>query len=341
MYPVDTRVYRDAGGSSAGVAELPFGIELIQFLADHRHGVLTRFFQLFTFIGEIEGYVLVLALVYVLYDKRLAFRLAVLTLLAMSFNHLLKTLIGNPRPFVAEGSYAEKWAVSPAKAADLATEFSTPSGHAMAGSAFYAYVYASVGSRGVRLACVALLLLTGLSRPYLGVHYLEDVLLGWALGLAMALVAVRYSARMQQLWNRRSHGQQVAATVAASIVLWLATRASSAGYAEGQPTAFVSYLGLLTGIVVAHPLELKRLDFDPRSATVLRKLLRYALSVAMVMGTLGLLDAAFSALSADGSVWGDLLRYLRYALAGIVAMFLGPLLFVRLGLAETAPKGRG
>ena len=61
----------------------------------------------------------------------------------------------------------------------------------------------------------------------------------------------------------------------------------------------------------------------------------------MVMGTLGLLNAAFSALSADESVWGDLLRYLRYALAGIVAMFLGPLLFVRLGLAETAPKGRG
>jgi membrane-associated phospholipid phosphatase len=314
-------------------------MDWIRFLADHRHGLLTPIFQLFTFLGEIEGYVLLIALVYVAYDKRLAFRLSVLTLVAMSLNHFLKTLIANPRPFVSEGSYAEKWAVSPEKGADLATEYSTPSGHGMAGGAFYVYLYGSVRRRSVRVAAVLLLLATGLSRPYLGVHYLEDVLLGWLLGGALALASLRYAPRIGSLWNRRSHAQQVTIAVGASCSLWLFTRVLAGWSAEGEPTAFVSYLGFLTGIVVAYPLEEKHVRFDPTSSGAALKMLRYLVSVALVLGTLLALDALFAAIRDDASPLGDLLRYVRYASTGLVAMFVAPLLFVRLGLGERSPPG--
>jgi membrane-associated phospholipid phosphatase len=187
------------------MGELPFSLELIRFLADNRIEPLTRFFQFFTFLGEVEGYVLLITLIYVAFDKQLAFRLAVLTLVTMSLNHLLKTLIMNPRPFIADGTYSQRWAVSADRAAELATEYSTPSGHAMAGAAFYSYLFAMVKKREVRIGCVLLILLIGLSRPYLGVHYLEDVLFGWVLGVSLALVAVRYSAGIARGWARFSH----------------------------------------------------------------------------------------------------------------------------------------
>jgi hypothetical protein len=60
----------------------------------------------------------------------------------------------------------------------------------------------------------------------------------------------------------------------------------------------------------------------------------------MVAGTLMLLDAAFAALSADTSLFGTWLRYVRYATAAIVGLFLGPLLFVRLRLGEAIAEGR-
>jgi membrane-associated phospholipid phosphatase len=315
------------------VAELPFSLDLIRQLAENRGDWLTRVFLFFTYLGDVEGYVLLISVIYVTYDKGLAFRLSVLTLVTMSINHLLKTVIMNPRPFISEGTYAQKWAVSPARAAELATEYSTPSGHAMGGASFYAYLYASVKRRSVRIACVALLLLTGLSRPYLGVHYLEDVLGGWVLGIAIVLFSIRYADRIGSLWSRLSYRGQIGSVVAASVLLWLATRALSGWDTAGLPLAFLGYAGFLTGIVIAFPLEAQKVGFDPRSASAPRKILRCALSVGLILGTLILLDGAFAAISADTSVWGHLLRYLRYAAAGIAGVFLGPLLFVKLGLA--------
>lgn len=318
------------------MTELPFSIDLIQFLAENRTDFLTNVSLAFTFLGEIEGYVLLISVIYVTYDKSLALRLSVLTLLTMSLNHILKTLIMNPRPFISEGNFSERWAVSTAKAQELATEYSTPSGHAMAGSSFYSYLYSKAKSKYVQIALVMLILLTGLSRPYLGVHYLEDVLIGWVLGISIALVAVKYADRVSTLWGGFSHGRQVTIVASSSLILWLATRALSAGATTGQPYTFLSYTGFLTGIVVAYPLEMRRINFDPRSSTVFRKVLRSALSVGLVIGTLFLLDEGFGMVSDDSSLLGGLLRFVRYATAGIVGVFISPLVFVKLGLAEEA-----
>jgi hypothetical protein len=164
----------------------------------------------------------------------------------------------------------------------------------------------------------------------------EDVLLGWALGIALAVVALRRADALARWWNALAHARQVALVAAASAALWLFTRALGGASEAPQPSAFVSYAGFLTGIVIAHRLELRTVDFDPRSASWASKLVRYALSVALVAGTLFVLDAAFAALAADATPLGDLLRYLRYAAAGVVGIWLGPLLFLRLGLASAS-----
>jgi membrane-associated phospholipid phosphatase len=207
----------------------------------------------------------------------------------------------------------------------------------MAGSAFYAFLFASVKNREVRAACILLILLTGLSRPYLGVHYLEDVLVGWVLGAAIALLSIRYARGIAHLWSRFSHPQQIAIVAASSLVLWITTCLLSDSDVGDQRLAFVGYTGLLMGVVVAFPLEEKTTDFDPRSSAVWRRILRYILCVGLVVGTLMVLDAAFAALSTDYSALGYLLRYVRYALAGIAGILLGPALFVRLGWAERLP----
>jgi uncharacterized membrane protein (DUF485 family) len=255
-------------------------------------------------------------------------------------NSFLKLVIKNPRPFVREGIYLTKWAVSARDSAALAGEYSTPSGHAMSAAAFYSYLFQCTRNRYFRVLAVAAILLIGFSRPYLGVHFGEDVLLGWALGIGCSVVAVKYLDVFCARWNKLSPAVQVGIAVAASLALWLLALALNGGRTAGEPIAFLGDAGFLTGIVIARPLELRFVNFDPGSSHVAAKILRLLLTCVLVVFTLIFLNLAFRHFSAQlpwpRFAWiGLVLQYLRFTAAGVVNFFLAPLLFTRMGLAKS------
>jgi membrane-associated phospholipid phosphatase len=318
---------------------LPFNMALMEFLADHRDPILTKFFLFMTFLGEVNGYILIVTLVYVMFDKSLGVRLAVVLLLTMTLNHVLKIIVKNPRPFIREGTYLQKWAVPADYAKELATEYSTPSGHAMAAGAFYGYLYACVRNWYVRAIAIFALIFVGLSRPYLGVHYLEDILIGWPIGLLVAWIAVKYGDRFAAAWNKRSYGGRIAAMVVASALLWLITIAINDWQIDGEPRAFLAYAGFLTGIVIGGPLEASLVNFDPRSSNIAAKIARYVLSVGLVILTLELLGKVNASMADNFSFTGYVLQYLRYTAGGVVSIFVAPLIFTTMGLAKKLERG--
>jgi membrane-associated phospholipid phosphatase len=318
--------------------ELRFNMAAMNWLADHRAPWLTPLMQSATMLGEVQGYILISTLIYVMFDKRLAVRLALLVTLTMCLNHVVKILVRNPRPFVREGDYLHKWAVPPDDTQDLAREYSTPSGHAMGGASFYTYLFGSVKNRGVRIAAVLAVLLIGMSRPYLGVHYVEDILLGWAVGFGVGLFALRYGERISQTWMQLSHSRQIVVVVVASLALWAFTVAMNGGEINSEPRAFLGYAGTITGIVIAQPLELRFVDFDPRSSPLPVRILRYVVAIALSLLVLESLGRLFAAIAANYSIAGYLLQYVRYIAVSIVSLFVAPWIFVRCGLARVIAK---
>jgi undecaprenyl-diphosphatase len=103
---------------------------------------------------------------------------------AQLLNNVLKDWFHRTRPAPVD-------ALIPAQA------FSFPSGHAMVAAAFYLFVgylaWRLLAGRA-RIICVALLVLVafliGLSRLYLGVHYLTDVIAGYVAGIAWTQAVV-------------------------------------------------------------------------------------------------------------------------------------------------------
>ena len=312
---------------------LHFNLQLVQFFADHRTVFLTHLFLIASFFSSVPFYAFLTTFLFVAWDKRQAIRLSILILVTMMFNDVLKILIKNPRPFVEQGTYRQKWAVGAADAKSLAAEYSTPSGHAMGSSAFYSYLFALVNNRFLRIVLVSAIVLIGVSRPYLGVHYVEDVLLGWTIGLAVALLAIRYTAKLASLWAQRSYPIQIAIAVAASLLVWLLAVALN-GRIDSQARELTAYCGLFTGIVVAFPLELRCVNFDPRSSGPTAKILRIAVSGVIMAIVLFGLKIAFARISASESVLGCTLEYLRYVAAEVAAIFAAPAIFCKIKLAE-------
>lgn len=92
--------------------------------------------------------------------------------------------------------------------------FSFPSGHAFAATVFYGMMVVLVWRltdwRWARALAVALgpaiILAVGLSRVYLNVHYLSDVLAGWAIGLAWLLASLLLSDSIERRVGHSGRG---------------------------------------------------------------------------------------------------------------------------------------
>jgi membrane-associated phospholipid phosphatase len=123
-------------------------------------------------------------------EKREAGAWLLVGLATWSLMELTKAAVGRPRPIL----WPRLVEVS---------GFSFPSGHALAGMSLYPLLgWIALRSRpGWQWAGFAGGVLVGLfigvGRLYLGVHWPSDVVVGWALGLALSVCAVA--------WLRRSH----------------------------------------------------------------------------------------------------------------------------------------
>jgi len=99
------------------------------------------------FWGGVDGYILLVMLFYVIWNKRLAIRLCGRGACGLVAERSIQDAPPQSAPFRAQGTWQKKWAVPESSARDLATQFSTPSGHATAAASFYAYLYGVVRNR--------------------------------------------------------------------------------------------------------------------------------------------------------------------------------------------------
>lgn len=78
---------------------------------------------------------------------------------------------------------------------------SFPSGHVGASTAFFGVLL--IARRRIGLACLPIPILIGLSRMYLGAHYLSDVVCAAVLGIVCAIVVVQFVSPKLPTANRK------------------------------------------------------------------------------------------------------------------------------------------
>lgn len=165
-----------------------FDQSVYQFVHQWSSPTMTILFKMITEFGNIFAFLgITLAVVILLKRKRyIALILGNLGLVVI-LNQLLKVLFVRPRPLHL--------------ALIKETGYSFPSGHAMASVAFYGFLiyilWKTNVERSVKIIVTGLLsilvLLIGISRIYLGVHYASDILAGFSLSVIYLIFATKFS----------------------------------------------------------------------------------------------------------------------------------------------------
>ncbi|NOT93852.1 phosphatase PAP2 family protein [Ferruginibacter sp.] len=226
------------------------------------------------------------------------------------------------------------WLITPENAKELISEFSTPSGYAMSSIAFYGFLFAFIKNKSITTLLLICIALVGISRPYLAVHYIEDILLGWAIGLILIFIILKKLNTIIQIWNKIDCKTQSVALVFISCLTWLLTFAINGMEVSKQPLPFVGYLGFLFGVNIGYSLEIKNINFNPDSKLRLHKALRYFFTVLLVGIPVILLDELFENSWSNPTFTQHFLQYIGYAVTGFIGFYVAPYLMTKIRLIE-------
>ena len=291
---------------------------------------------IFTFLGDEQFYLLLVPLVYWCLNKELGADLGVLLVLSSFTNTALKSFFKHSRPF---------WE-APALQLGDASSFSTPSGHAQTSAALFGYLaWFLVDKRRGRLwaALLGLLMvLVALSRVYLGVHFLGDIIWGLAIGLSLAALYAWLKPKLLPQLKQFPLGIHVLlAFVAAAFIfvvvsLLLAVPFGTAQmFGELYTDAYRSALedaatiaGLAFGLWVGLALEMRAVRFAV-TGPWWQRTLRYVIGV---VGLFVIWMGLRMVFPQEPNTLGIALRMVRYALAMMWAIVGWPWLFVRIKL---------
>jgi membrane-associated phospholipid phosphatase len=297
--------------------------------------VLTGFMQFMSFIGSSGFYLPVLVVVFWCLNPRAGARAAVVLALSGALNTMLKLLWHAPRPY---------WTDPSVKGHESRASFGMPSGHAQGSAVAWGLLGIHFRRRIVWVIVLAVVLLVGVSRVYLGVHSIGQVLAGWAIGAGLLGLTVLLEPFVVPWWARRSLAVQVALSLAIAAAVLIPTamavdnlhawhmpgtweKAVEVGGGTVRPatlTQGAAATGLLCGALVGLSWLGHSGWFDVGGSTV-RRLARIPVGMA---GAAAIWVPGLFAGNQSLIVFGVYLLLALWATAG------APAVFVRLGLAR-------
>ena len=279
---------------------------ILQFFEGLRSSFGTFLSCVFSLFGETIFLIVVICLIYWIYDKKFGEKLIAVSFSSMTLNGFLKGVVARPRPYAA-GVVTRVDIDTPLISTTSLDNFTSfPSGHSQmsAGlfftSAFHfkktwAWIVFPLATLGVML-----------SRLYFGVHYPTDVLVGATLG---ALFAIFWEFIYQKAEDKKYLVCAVFAVI--SIIFSIISPTKN----------MVETCALCVSAAIALPIENKYIDMQ-NATGVKNRLLRAVIGLAIV----AVVYVGFSVLP-----WQPLwMKWIKYFFLVIVGALAVPMLFKKL-----------
>lgn len=145
-------------------------MNFLYFITNFRTEFLDTFFRGISYLGEITILLPLLCIIYWCINKAIAYLALFSFFITGSIVHGAKITFRIPRPWVIDPDFAPV-----GSALETATGYSFPSGHVQSTSSVFLALGHWSGKKFLRILSYAIVILTMLSRMYLGVHTPLDV----------------------------------------------------------------------------------------------------------------------------------------------------------------------
>jgi membrane-associated phospholipid phosphatase len=216
----------------------------------------TRLWIIITDLGEEVIYIALSVALYS-FAPSVAFLVVSILLLSIDINLLLKNILAIPRP------PKELWRAP-------ASGYSFPSGHAQVSSTFWYSIAFNLRNRYMLLLATIVCISIAVSRVALGVHWVQDVIGGYAIGLAL-------SATSELLSRRLGYAKSVLVILAVTLLL------SAPTIVVASEETSLHTLAVALGMLVVTPLHLKSMKMVEGFSTKL-KFVNMILTLMLVGG---------------------------------------------------------
>lgn len=305
---------------------------------------LTIFMLIISILGLQEFYLMLIPLILWCYDKKLGLRIIFLLTISNAINAMLKILFHTPRPY---------WVSSEVKAFASSRSFGMPSGHAQTSLTFMGYIGASLKKRSLWVICIPIIILVAISRLYLGVHFLTDILAGWFFAIVILLAFLHYEKSFSEWFLQKPIGIRIIFALCTSFTFVIlsqmieiivfnlhnwqvpaewSTLAFTQTHDTINPTSLrdtIMDAGILFGAAVGASISAEYFPYVV-DGSYSKKIVRYLTGIII----LALFWVIFSAVTKTPDLTGYGMTYFRAALAGLWVTGGAPFVFCKTGIAN-------
>ncbi len=288
-------------------------------------------FGAITYLGEAITFVIITAIIFIGYDKKLAKRTILPILLSYYLNHLVKEVFKDTRPDTNIDPDEDYGFIEPS--------YGFPSGHAQNATCYWGYMANEfkdkpkpMGIPVVPVILSVIIFLVAISRMFYGVHDLQDVIGGLLIGIGFLLLFIYLEPIFTVQFNKLSFQIKLIFTIVIAILLFaiptLLSPSAGLGLVDDPPLypdsgAFAQVGGVILGFGVGYLLENEYIKYEPRELRNKQKLLNLVVGLVILL-------ALFIPLEYLLEIDSVFYRFGRYALLGFILTYVLPLIFIRI-----------
>ena len=310
-----------------------FELDLIHWLQSFSNSFLDFVFQLFTVFGEEEILIVLLGFIYWCYDKKIGELMGLTIFVSLALNSMLKLVIARQRPFVVDNSIVN---IRPSTSGG----YSFPSGHTQTAATTYFSIYYALKKRWVLILAIVITTLVAISRMYLGVHYLTDVLAGAFIGILISYFIMNKLKDEKKLVKLYQILLLLSILGFIVVIIYNIIKNQNLGVFDSYQFYFDSedlakMFGTLTGFTLAILFEKTKVNFVNHKDKV-KNIVRFVIGLAIIMLVRYALKFVFGII-VDGeelvdnqmtlSIFAAIFDYLRYFAMLFIGIGLYPMLF--------------